>query len=48
MIDEADLIKQFTGIVSCNEQQARFYLEATNWDLNVLSCLRINLLLFIF
>ncbi|CAG8590550.1 SEP-domain-containing protein [Rhizophagus irregularis] len=34
MTDEADLIAQFTGIVSCNEQQARFYLEATNWDLN--------------
>jgi len=34
MTDEADLIKQFTLIVSCDEQQARFYLEATNWDIN--------------
>ncbi|RIA96570.1 hypothetical protein C1645_796124 [Glomus cerebriforme] len=34
MADNADLIIQFTGIVSCSEQQARFYLEANNWDLN--------------
>ncbi|GBB86160.1 hypothetical protein RclHR1_01260031 [Rhizophagus clarus] len=34
MSEEDDLITQFTGIVSCTEQQARFYLEAANWDIN--------------
>lgn len=34
MDDRSDLITQFTGIVSCSEQQARFFLEANNWDLN--------------
>ncbi|CAI2189232.1 20019_t:CDS:10 [Funneliformis geosporum] len=33
-VDRADLIKQFSGIVSCNEQQAQFFLEANAWDLN--------------
>ena len=33
--NQAELITQFTGIVPCSDLQARFYLEATNWDLNV-------------
>lgn len=34
MADESELIAQFTGIVPCSDIQARFYLEASNWDLN--------------
>ncbi|CAG8641774.1 1534_t:CDS:10 [Funneliformis caledonium] len=33
-VDRALLIEQFSGIVSCNEQQAQFYLDANAWDLN--------------
>uniref|UniRef100_A0A1D1XUV3 UBX domain-containing protein 1 n=1 Tax=Anthurium amnicola TaxID=1678845 RepID=A0A1D1XUV3_9ARAE len=32
--EQGGLITQFVGITSCGEQQARFYLEATNWDLD--------------
>jgi len=41
MAERADLIAQFTNIVSCNEQQAHFYLEANGWDLNVFNYLLI-------
>ncbi|CAG8499843.1 2591_t:CDS:10 [Dentiscutata erythropus] len=34
MSDHSELIERFTASVSCDEQQARFYLEANNWDLN--------------
>ncbi|CAG8478940.1 6117_t:CDS:10 [Acaulospora colombiana] len=33
-MDRSELLKQFMGIVSCDEQQANFYLEANNWNLN--------------
>ncbi|CAG8701891.1 6797_t:CDS:10 [Racocetra persica] len=34
MSDHSELIERFTAIVSCDEQQARFYLEANNWNLS--------------
>ncbi|CAG8637820.1 6980_t:CDS:10 [Cetraspora pellucida] len=34
MSDHSELVERFTAIVSCDEQQARFYLEANNWNLS--------------
>jgi hypothetical protein len=36
MEERPELITEFAGIVSCNEQQARFYLEANGWNIEVL------------
>ncbi|KAJ1969804.1 protein phosphatase regulator [Dispira parvispora] len=33
-MDHDDLIQQFIGIVPCEVDKARFYLEANNWDIN--------------
>ncbi|KAG9288879.1 hypothetical protein G9A89_001255 [Geosiphon pyriformis] len=34
MSDQSDLIQQFVKVASADEQQAIFFLEANNWDLN--------------
>ncbi|KAL1922539.1 uncharacterized protein VTP21DRAFT_10078 [Calcarisporiella thermophila] len=34
MADRDELISQFVGIISCDEDKARFFLEANQWDLN--------------
>ncbi|KAF8973462.1 hypothetical protein BGZ46_009836 [Entomortierella lignicola] len=34
MADHEDLIAQFAGIVGSTPEQAQFYLEANNWDIN--------------
>jgi len=40
--NEADAIVQFQGLTGAPENQARFFLESANWDLEVRSPLARN------
>lgn len=35
MADHQELIANFVGVVGSTPEQAQFYLEANNWDINV-------------
>lgn len=35
MVDHNELIAQFVSISGATAEQAQFYLEANNWDINV-------------
>lgn len=35
MVDHNELIAQFVSVSSATAEQAQFYLEANNWDINV-------------
>lgn len=35
MVDHNELIAQFVSVSGATAEQAQFYLEANNWDINV-------------
>ena len=35
MADQEDLIANFLAVTGATPEQARFYLEANNWDISV-------------
>ena len=41
--NEAEQIAEFQGLTGAPEHQARFFLESTNWDLEVCFHLKSNL-----